>query len=75
LFVNFKSPDPIPDFKLLNGNYTDFNPDWYQNIGGTLSFTFFLNTFTPHASKLFLAFMLIFWRFLDRGCRSSLKKN
>jgi hypothetical protein len=44
----------INEIKLLDGSYTDFNPLWYKKVGGTLSFTLFLNTFTPHISKLLI---------------------
>ena len=73
LFVNFKSSNGIAFIGILEGNYTDFSPDWYTNIGGTLTFTLFLNIFTPHATKLLNAILVISKRVLDRGIMNKLK--
>ena len=56
MFVTFYNKSNINVIQLLNGIYTDFNPLWYKNIGGTLSLTIFINTITPHISKLLIPF-------------------
>lgn len=62
---------------ILNGNYPDFDSAWYAHVGTSLSFTLFLSIFTPHGSYFFFAFLKMFRRCMDRGCRpySALKKT
>lgn len=54
---------------LFNGQYTDFNSDWYGNVGKTLCLTMLINIFSPHASKLLLPLINLLSRCLDRGCK------
>jgi hypothetical protein len=54
---------------LFNGEYTDFNADWYGNVGKTLCITMLINIFSPHASKILLPFIQLLFRCLDRGCK------
>ena len=68
MFVTFYNKSNINVIQLLNGIYTDFNPLWYKNIGGTLSLTIFINTITPHISKLLIPFAHELYRQYDRGC-------
>lgn len=55
---------------ILNGEYPDFDSAWYAQVGTSLSFTLLLGIFTPHGSYFFFAFLKVFRRCLDRGCRS-----
>jgi hypothetical protein len=56
------------DFPMFTGNYEDFDPSWYSDVGTTINFTMFINIFVPHLS----AFMGVFLNFLKRcsdgGC-------
>jgi len=54
---------------LFNGQYSDFNSDWYSNVGKTLCLTMLINIFSPHASKLLLPLINLLSRCLDRGCK------
>ena len=59
-------------FPVFAGDYDDLNSDWYAQVGKTISFTLFLNIFTPHASKLFWPMLKACRRCKDRGCSSNL---
>ena len=52
---------------ILSGNYTDFNADWFKNIGGTLCLTVFLNVITPHIAKILLPLIHYLIQLYDRG--------
>jgi hypothetical protein len=53
---------------ILNGDYQDFSVQWYANVGKTLCMTMLIGIFSPHASKLSLPLMKLFFRCTDRGC-------
>lgn len=38
----------LNDLGLFNGHYDDFSVEWYREIGATIAYTAFLNTFQPH---------------------------
>jgi hypothetical protein len=61
---------------ILNGSYPDFVAQWYSNVGSTLCLTMVINIFSPHASKLSMPLMKLFFQQLDRGlCVLSIKKE
>jgi hypothetical protein len=62
----------IEGWPVLNGDYQDFNVAWYKNIGAQLTFTLFINAFTPHLSKLAAPFIAKIKQCLDRGCKCSI---
>ncbi len=51
----------------MNGNYVDFSPEWFNNIGGTICMTVFFQMITPHLSKILKAILHILQRIIDRG--------
>ena len=62
-------------FGLFVGDYDDFSVDWYKQIGATISMTMFINTVSPHVSKVGMAVFACFKRCLDRGCKWSYKPD
>jgi hypothetical protein len=61
---------------IFNGSYPDFVAQWYSNVGSTLCLTMVINIFSPHASKLAMPLMKLFFQQLDRGlCVHSIKKE
>ena len=62
----------VEGWPVLNGDYQDFNVAWYKNIGAQLTFTLFINAFTPHLSKLAAPFIAKIKQCLDRGCSCSI---
>jgi hypothetical protein len=52
LFVNFNTNDRIIGLPLLEGKYTDFDPEWFKNVGAPLCFTLFLNSFSLHFGNM-----------------------
>lgn len=38
----------INDIGLFDGAYTDFSVEWYREVGATICYAVFLNTFQPH---------------------------
>lgn len=60
---------------IFNGQYADFNSEWYAQVGKTLCLTLLINIFSPHASKILLPFVKLFFRCLDRGCSCKLWKK
>lgn len=52
---------------IFNGQFEDFNSEWYGQIGKTICLTLLMNIFTPHISKLSIPFLKIFFRFNDRS--------
>lgn len=60
---------------IFNGQFKDFNSEWYSQVGKTLTLTLLLNIFTPHISKLTIPFLKVFKRCCDRGCSKTIWKN
>lgn len=60
---------------LFNGQYTDFNSEWYGNVGKTLCLTMLINIFSPHASKLLFPLLNLLSRCMDRGCKLSILED
>jgi hypothetical protein len=60
---------------IFNGTYGEFNSEWYSQVGKTLCLTLLINIFSPHASKIMLPFVKLFFRCLDRGCSCKLWKK
>jgi hypothetical protein len=52
---------------ILNGEYADFSVQWYSRIGKTLCMTMLIGIFSPHASKLTLPLLNLYFRCSDRG--------
>ena len=75
LFIDFSSNYRIPGLPLLQGQYSDFTPQWFRKVGAALTFTMLLNTVTPHVSKTNKALLTFFIRLYDRGFKRDLKKN
>ena len=46
---------------------------WFKQIGGTLCLTIFLNIYTPHILRIFLALKTFFLRWYDRGFKNELR--
>jgi hypothetical protein len=67
LFVSFKFQNFLNSIKIFSGDYTDFYPDWFRNIGGTLSLTVFLNIVTPNFTKILKALIDFLAQWYDRG--------
>ncbi|KAG6970135.1 hypothetical protein JG687_00002801 [Phytophthora cactorum] len=53
--------------QVLNGEYSDFSADWYNDVGVALMLTMILNSFSTHAYLLANYIMLKARRFVDRG--------
>ncbi|ETO72246.1 hypothetical protein F444_11601 [Phytophthora nicotianae P1976] len=53
--------------EILNGEYSDFSADWYNDVGVTLMLTMILNSFSTHLYLLANYIMLKARRFIDRG--------
>lgn len=53
--------------EVLSGKYSDFSPEWYNDVGVQLTLTMIINTFSPHASIIIEYLTLEFKRFADRG--------
>ncbi|KAF4040526.1 Calcium-activated chloride channel [Phytophthora infestans] len=52
---------------LLDGEYSDFSANWYNDVGVALMLTMILNSFSTHVYLLANYFILKAWRFIDRG--------
>ena len=72
LIINFNFVDKNPDgsdglflgfLPIFNGQFDDFDSEWYGQIGKTLCLTLLINIFSPHASKLTLPFVKLLKRF------------
>ena len=55
-------------FGLTQGQYKDFNPEWFFNIGNILVGTMWFNAWYPILEALLYYGMRLFFRCLDRGC-------
>lgn len=60
---------------LFQGKYNDFSVEWYRVVGSTISFTMFINIFTPHIGSIVGFVIGSFKRCLDRGCSLDSKKT
>lgn len=60
---------------IFNGEYNDFNSEWYSNVGKMICLTMVINIFSPHASKLSIPFLKLFLRCFDRGCSTKIWKK
>ena len=49
LFTSFKlTNDFFNGIGMFNGAYNDFSVEWYREIGATICYSMFLQTFQPH---------------------------
>lgn len=62
-------------FPLFRGKYADFTVDWYRFIGSTISFTMFINIFTPHIGGLVGVLISGLKQCLDQGCCCNSKRT
>ena len=65
--INFT--DLPSNFPILQGEYPDFNIEWYKNIGSTIALTMILSVFTPHLAAMGFVCIRGSKRCCDRGCR------
>ena len=72
-FESFRDYSFLGIIPLFKGNYTDFTPDWYRQIGSSMCVTLTLNIVSPHFSKLILPGLTYLRRWYDRGFRCDLK--
>ena len=59
---------------LFNGDYSDFNTEWYALVGITIFTNAFIGGITP-VSGLSAYFIGLFKRCLDRGCSKDIRKT
>ncbi|GMF10554.1 unnamed protein product [Phytophthora lilii] len=57
----------LGSLQVLNGEYSDFSADWYNDVGVALMLTMIINSFSTHAYLLANYVMLKARRFVDRG--------
>ncbi|OWZ24203.1 TRNA (guanineN(7))methyltransferase [Phytophthora megakarya] len=53
--------------QILNGDYSDFSSEWYNDVGVALMLTMIINSLSTHAYLLANYLMLKASRFVDRG--------
>ncbi len=63
--------ESIPDFPFFTGQYSDFDPGWYGDVGSTIFFYMILNIVTPHIAPLIGYLMTSIKRCFDRCCSSN----
>lgn len=69
--INFKL---LNDVYLFAGPYHDFTVEWYKDVGSTLCMSMLINTFSPHISKVVVAFLKgCLLRYRDRGWKGSMQ--
>lgn len=74
--TNVKSiKESIPDFPLFSGKYDDMTPQWFLDIGTTISFSLILNVFVPHISIIMQNCLILCSRCFDSGCRCDGNKS
>ncbi len=73
LFISFKVQNSFNSINILSGNYSDFDADWFKNIGGTLCLTVFLNIITPHIAKILIPILHLLIQLYDRGFNNNLR--
>lgn len=76
LLTAFKlKADGLNELGMFSGHYEDFSVEWYREIGATICYTAFLNTFQPHFN-LFIAYGKVqYKRYKDRGWEKDLKSD
>ncbi|KAF4322918.1 hypothetical protein BBO99_00003180 [Phytophthora kernoviae] len=57
----------LGSLRVLNGEYSDFSADWYNDVGVALMLTMIINSFSTHAYLLIRYIALKARRFVDRG--------
>uniref|UniRef100_H3GHA1 CSC1/OSCA1-like cytosolic domain-containing protein n=1 Tax=Phytophthora ramorum TaxID=164328 RepID=H3GHA1_PHYRM len=57
----------IGALQVLNGEYSDFSAEWYNDVGVALMLTMIINSFSMHAYLLVQYIVLKARRFIDRG--------
>ena len=77
LIVNANlKPQEIPILSsVFQGNLSDFDSDWFNDIGNTLVGAMIFNIYFPVAEFLGFWAMRTTFRFLDRGCGCDVKKT
>ena len=60
---------------ILNGNYNDFNVQWYFDVGSQICQTLVLDIAIINMINLANAALSWFWRCRDRQCSSRVKNN
>jgi hypothetical protein len=64
---------------ILKGEYNDFNPSWYYNVGSTIITALIILIFTPHLGTCYKYFMAKYKRHKDskttNGEGSKLKRE
>jgi hypothetical protein len=58
----------LPNFPLFAGKYDDMTPQWYLDIGTTITFSLILNVFIPHLTIIMQNFVSLCQRCCDSGC-------
>jgi hypothetical protein len=65
--VNANLDEALPGFGIFNGNYPDFNFNWYSDIGATIVFTMVFNAFWPFIEIAMTYGVALLFRILDKG--------
>jgi hypothetical protein len=74
--ADFAISKHIPNsFPILNGYYSDFNIEWYKNVGTTISLTMIFTVFTPHIGNFLFMALRGCRNCTDRGCSCDRKKT
>jgi hypothetical protein len=78
LIVNIAIPvvkTSVPDFPLFTGQFSDFSPGWYYQVGATFLFYMLLNIVTPHSNALISYLVTLCKRLLDRKLCNFTKRH
>lgn len=65
----------LNELGFFNGAYNDFSVEWYREIGATICYAMFLQTFQPHVNLFVQYAKQEFKRYKDRGYKKELKSE
>jgi hypothetical protein len=59
----------------MKGRFTDFNEDWYKEVGVTITKAIMIAAVFPIAEVVGFGCLKQFWRVLDRGFTSNMFRS
>ena len=69
LILNARIDSNVRFFR--SGRHRDFNPEWYDSVGVSITVTMMINIVAPHVAPILKHFVFTFRRCHDRGCSLS----
>lgn len=73
--MNLSEHEPTQFWGFINGQYTDYSPKWYSDVGYQIYQTFLVQMLMPYVFLLIELLTIGIFRGLDTGCTCNKQKT